>query len=63
MRRKRLPPKPERPPEGYVLRRGRSGELEEFPEKMISEMSDWLLKNNAAPDWSWDPTYNLRRKK
>src|SRR4051812_48606944 len=37
MRRKRLPPKPEPPPEGYVLRRGRSGELEEFPEKMISE--------------------------
>ena len=63
MRKRRPLPRPEPPPEGFVLRRGKSGTLEEFPITMIEQMSDWLVKNNSDPSWRNDPTYNLRRKK
>lgn len=63
MLRRRKLPAPEPPPKGFVLRRGKSGTLEEFPIRMIQEMSQFFISRSEDPSWRNDPTYNLRRKK
>lgn len=62
MKRNRFP-KPIPPPDGFVLRRGRSGELEEMDIKMVQEFSKYCLRTNDDPEWKRDPSYFWRKKR
>lgn len=56
-RRKRLPPKPEPPPDGMMYLG-----LDLVPIIALEEMcKDTLIFNDGVPDYRNDPSYNWRR--